>query len=121
MHPLIRKDRDHVTIAPLYRPLKAGDILLFFRADGKYVVHRLYRIQEDTVQTLGDGCLQPDAPIRMDSVWGIVTFLERGKIRCRLDSVTSRMAGRFWMAMLPVRRRMIPFWRTIRRKLHGRS
>ncbi len=49
MRPLIRKDRDLVTIVPLSRSLKIGDVVLFSRFDGSYVVHRLYKINGDCV------------------------------------------------------------------------
>ncbi len=104
MRPLIRKDRDLVIIVPLRRSPKIGDVVLFSRPDGSYVVHRLYKADGDTVQTLGDGCLRPDVPMPLASVCGLVTTVERGRCRLRLDTAAARLYGRIWMNLLPLHR-----------------
>lgn len=98
MQPLIRKGRDTVTIAPLHRPLKRGDVVLFYRADGAYVVHRLRRITGETLVTLGDNCWREDAPIPARRVLGIAVQAQRGKRTFSLDTPLSRGLGRCWMA-----------------------
>lgn len=103
MQPLVRKMRDIVTILPVSRPLRKGDIVLFRRADGVYVVHRLIRIEKDAVQTLGDNCPRPDAPLPISEVLGIVTHVQRGKRTLHVDTPSWRWAGRLWSAILPVR------------------
>lgn len=104
MQPLVRRLRDRVTIIPIRRPLRKGDIVLFQRADGVYVVHRLIAIGEQTVQTLGDNCPSPDSPIPVSSVLGIVTYVQRGKRRLHVDSSAWRLAGRIWSAIRPIRK-----------------
>lgn len=79
MEPLIRCKRDVVTIIPVDRALTAGQIVLFARGDGHYVVHRLYRINEAqrTVQTWGDNCFRPDEPVPISAVLGIAAACRR--------------------------------------------
>lgn len=79
MEPLIRCKRDVVTIVPTDRALTAGQIILFARGDGHYVVHRLYRINEaeQMVQTWGDNCFRPDEPVPVSAVLGIAVSLRR--------------------------------------------
>lgn len=123
MWPLIRIDRDHVTVVPLRRPLQRGDIVLFADDAGRYVVHRVWKLDEDCVITLGDHCVVPDAPLRHDQVWGLVTKLERGSHVIDLDTPAARLYGRFWMGTLPLRRvydLALNFARRIYRKLKGR-
>lgn len=103
MQPLIRRLRDHVTIYPLKRNLKKGDIVLFADDTGRYVVHRVIRLTPDKVITQGDHCRQPDRPLDHEQVWGLVTKLERGGRVISLDCFISRMFGRFWTAILPIR------------------
>lgn len=103
MRPLIRRGRDTVTILPVHRALKKGDIVLFKGGETRYVVHRIYKIQGESVQTFGDNCYKPDAWIPVQNVWGIVTRMERNGKTCSLDNQASRVFGRLWMLLHPVR------------------
>lgn len=103
MRPLIRRQQDMVTIVPLRRELRRGDIVLFADDAGRYVVHRVWRLAEAQVTTLGDHCRRPDPPLRRDQVWGLVIRVERGKRTLRVDQPVMRLLGRIWMALLPVR------------------
>lgn len=58
MEPLIRAERDKVLLAPLPdRPLLPGDIVLYRRANGQTVLHRICRVRKDGYDMLGDGQL----------------------------------------------------------------
>ena len=103
MRPLIRRDRDKVTIIPLNRELQIGDIVLFQGGPERYVVHRVYRIRDEFVQTLGDNCYNPDPWMKKAQVWGLVVRMERNGKIYPLDTEASRRWGRFWMAIHPVR------------------
>ena len=104
MRPLIRRGRDRVTIVPLTRPLKRGDVVLFEAPPGRYVVHRVYRLRDGFVQTLGDHCWNPDVWIPERQVLGQAVQAERGRMRIPLDSALARGWGCCWMALLPGRR-----------------
>jgi signal peptidase len=82
MRPLIRKGRDVVTIVPMDRSPKRGDIVLFpaKRLGGDYVLHRVVRVDGARLLTRGDSCAQPDGWIDADMVWGRAARVERGKL-----------------------------------------
>lgn len=104
MRPLIRRGRDRVTFVPLDRPLKRGDVALFEAPPGRYVAHRVYRLEDNRVQTLGDHCRNPDPWMPASAVLGLAVLLERNGRRIRLDHPAARLLGRVWMAGLPIRR-----------------
>lgn len=104
MRPLIRRNRDRVTIVPLARPLRLGDVVLFEYPAGRYVVHRVRRIRGEQVQTLGDHCWNPDAWMLRDCVLGMVVQAERNGRIIPLNHAPARVLGRIWMAGLPLRR-----------------
>lgn len=104
MRPLIRRNRDKVTILPLRRPVKKGDIVMFAAPNGRYVVHRVWKCSENRIITLGDHCTKPDAPLEADRIWGIVTRVERGDNLLPVDTPWARGLGRVWMATLPLRK-----------------
>ena len=102
MRPLIRRGRDPVTIVPLSRPLEKGDVVLF-RLGEKYIVHRVWKLEEGRVRTFGDNCWNPDPWIPESQVLGLVVKVSReGKIR-RLDTPEARRWGKAWMAIHPIR------------------
>lgn len=105
MRPLIRREKDEVTIQPLCRKLKRGDIVLFRSGYGRYVVHRVWKLREQQIQTLGDNCWEPDPWIPYDQVLGLAVCMKRNKRVIQLDHVVARSAGRVWMALRPLRNR----------------
>ena len=124
MQPLIRKQRDAVTVVPVGRTLRKGDIVLFARSDGAYVVHRVRKIKGETVLTLGDNCVDFDAPMPASQVWGLAVCLERNGKKIRLDSAFSRACGRLRMATRPVRllwKKLLRFGARTKRKLVGKN
>ena len=102
MRPLIRRRKDPVTVIPLRRALKKGDVVLF-HFGGKYVVHRVWKLQNGRVQTFGDNCWNPDAWVTEDQVLGLVVKYRRGGRAHRLDTPFARAWGRAWMAIHPLR------------------
>ena len=108
MRPLIRRGQDMVSIVPLKRPLKRSDVVLFEFPAGRYVVHRVYRLRDGQVRTLGDNCLIPEPWLPKTSVLGLVAQFERNGRVISLDSRLARAFGRVWMAGLPLRR---AYWR----------
>lgn len=105
MRPLIRRGCDPVTIAPLSRALKRGDVVLFENPPGRYVVHRVRRLKDGRVQTLGDNCWNPDPWMDEKQVLGQALQAERNGRRIPLDNRAARAFGRLWMMLLPVRNR----------------
>lgn len=108
MRPLIRRNRDAVTIQPLTRPLKRGDVVLFLSNTGQYVVHRVRKLRGQSVQTLGDNCWNPDPWMDAEQVLGIVISVKRNAQAWKLNTRLSRSLGRTWMALRPLRN----LWRT---------
>lgn len=104
MQPLIRRGIDPVTIVPLQRPLKKGDVILFKTNSGRYVVHRVWRLKDGTVCTLGDNCRNSDGWIPEESILGQAVCYSRNGRRYRLDTRSARIWGRVWMCLFPVRR-----------------
>ena len=115
MRPLIRKGKERVTILPLNRPLMIGDIVLFHDEENeRYVVHRVYRMNEEKVQTLGDFCVHPDRWMDASQVYGMVTEIHYDSRIFSTDSKFSRVLGCIWMKLLPIRPMYIKIHRGIR-------
>lgn len=102
MRPLIRRGKDPVTIVPLTRPPMKGDVVLF-RLGERYVVHRVWRLQEGLVQTFGDNCWNPEPWFPVQQVLGqVVRYVRNGRTH-QLDTPQARAWGRVWMGIHPIR------------------
>ena len=97
MEPLIRGWKDLVTIIPVTEKVQVGDIVLFRRKDGSYVVHRLYQIKGEWMQTWGDNCRFPDEPVPASSVLGIVCAVVKNGTNVLLNTDEQRKKGIRWM------------------------
>ena len=96
MRPLIRRGRDPVTIVPVGVALKKGDVALFTLGDGRYAVHRIWKLRGGFVRTLGDNCACPEPWFPREQVLGRAVRVDRDGRRIRLDTPAARMLGRAW-------------------------
>ena len=103
MRPLIRRGRDPVTIVPLQRTLKKGDVVLFNLGE-RYIVHRVWRLKPGWVRTFGDNCWNPEPWFPEEQVLGqVVRFIRNGRT-IRLDTPFARAWGRMWLSVHPIRK-----------------
>ena len=103
MWPLLRADRDSVIMVNPDRPLKKGDIITFLRSDGKNVTHRICKIDDQQIQTIGDNCDAPDEIITHDKVIGLVTHVNHNGREISMDSKRWQFYGKTMIATNPVR------------------
>ena len=69
MLPLLAGGRDRVTLGPVPERLRRGEVLLYRRADGSYVLHRLTGFGQDgTLVFCGDRQTEPERGIRPEQV-----------------------------------------------------
>ena len=103
MRPFIRRGKDPVTIVPLKRELMIGDVVLFELA-GRYVVHRVWKLQGSRVRTLGDNCWNPEPWFPQEQVLGLAVRYQRDGRVIPLDSPFARWQGRVWMTLHSIRK-----------------
>lgn len=97
MFPLVRMNRDYVTVVPLEGEPVIGDIVLFCEPlTNRYVVHRVWEMKNGQIRTWGDQCSAPDSWIPQDAVWGKITKIERGKKTIYTDPVKGIRWAKTW-------------------------
>lgn len=77
MRPLLRHLEDGVFIVPVER-IKRGDIVLFDRRNGRYVLHRVIRVRGDYFSMCGDNQWRMDRKLPAAQVVGRVQWIQRG-------------------------------------------
>lgn len=105
MTPLIRNQMDEVMVIPLKKNLKKGDIVLVDtgRQEHRFILHRIYKMTDNEVQTIGDGNLYPDAWVSRQAVLGYAVGMIRDGSWYDLEHGIWKMYGFLWQACLPVR------------------
>ncbi len=78
MYPFLHHRRDTVYLAKITEPLKRGDMILYRRASGQYVLHRIVRAGQGTYELLGDRQTVTEPGIRDSQVLAVVTAVRRG-------------------------------------------
>ena len=103
MWPLLRANQDSVRLIYPKRELQIGDIVLFHRADGKQIAHRICWMDETSLQTIGDNCDKPDGKFLRSQVFGLVTHVCRKGRLIYVDTKFWRFYGKFMIWSNPVR------------------
>lgn len=107
MLPFIRGDRDSVELHR-FESYKPGDIALCRLPEGRWVLHRIVRIEGDKVLLKGDGNLVGTERCLTDDIAGAVTFILKPlgrKVDCRSGKELEK--ARRWNARSYENRRII--------------
>ena len=114
MMPLLYNCRDTVELIPVSQQQKAGDIILYRRENGKYVLHRIIAVTEDGYICCGDNQAEREA-VRHAQLLAVVDgFIRNGK-RYTMDEIGYRLYTAAWVKLFPVRK----YYIAIRRRLGG--
>ncbi len=102
MQPLLYERQTHVMLSPPHT-FSGGDILLYLRPNGQYVLHRCIKRRGDICYMRGDhtyGLEKISAP----SVIGVVTHIYRkNKLFSVKESMPYRIYVRLWCLCYPMR------------------
>lgn len=104
MLPFLREDRDRVIMKKYYNQnLKKGDVLLFQRFNGDFVLHRIMEINEGIIVMLGDNQLSPEL-ISVDQVRAIAIKAVRKGREITPADWTWRFFSMYWRRWIFLRR-----------------
>lgn len=81
MRPFLVGGRDYVMLAECRgRKMRSGDVVLYRRADGKYILHRICRRKDREYYMAGDGQNVMEGPVFESQIQAVaVKFLRKGK------------------------------------------
>lgn len=88
MSPFLVHGRDTVYLTKVSRPLRKGDIVLYQRKGGAYILHRICAVEGDTFSIIGDAQTEIERGVARDQIFAVV---------CAADRKGKRQApGCFW-------------------------
>ena len=113
MLPFIIGGKESVILQQPKQP-QIGDVVLALVEDGRYVFHRIIRIEGDIVTLMGDGNLVGTERCTIANIKALATHVvdAKGKMH-QIDTPWRRRAVRLWWHLRPVRRYILAIYRRI--------
>ena len=104
MRPFLRSGEDLMRIqARGEERLRSGDVVLYRRDSGKYVLHRIVRVREKDYILCGDNCWQLEPGIRDDQILGVLTEVIRKGQPMDVAAFGYKVKVNLWWLLYPVR------------------
>jgi len=104
MFPFLTHGRDTVYLSRLTRPVRRGDVLLYRRDSGAYVLHRVFAVGEESFTMLGDNQLSPEPGIRHEQILAVSEQVIRKGKTLRAGDWGWEFFAKTWLKLYPVRR-----------------
>ena len=103
MTPFLVHRRDTVYLSKVDRPLKKGDMVLYQRMNGAYILHRVLKVAHDSYTMVGDAQTHPEPGIKMNQVRAVVTAVRRKDKLLQKGSFWWDFFEKVWIRMVPIR------------------
>ena len=103
MHPTLRDRLDTVYLKAAKGDLRKGDVILYRRENGSYILHRIYCCRDGLYDMVGDGQCSLEPDIRPDQILAVVTAVRRKGKLLKKGSVLWEFFEHAWLVLLPVR------------------
>ena len=123
MLPTLRHCRDLVELIPLTRALRRGDLILYQRANGAYILHRIVnKPSNGQFICAGDNQWEPETVCAEQVIALVDTYIRDGK-RIPVEKFSCKMWVNFWVAFFPMRKPFLKLRRSVGRwrRKHGGS
>ncbi len=120
MAPFLVDRRDTVYLSGIRRPLRRGDIVLYQRRSGAYILHRICRREGDTFTMVGDAQTQLERGICREQIFAVVTAAERKGRWQEPGCFWWNFFANVWIHMVPIRPVLLRAYR-FARKIFGRK
>lgn len=102
MLPMLRQDKDVITIVKKQGRCKKYDVALYRRGN-KYTIHRVVDVLPDGYVILGDNCMYKELDITDENILGVMVSFVRGKKEIAMDHWGQKLYARIWYWLYPIR------------------
>lgn len=104
MLPLIRPGKDVVVLKRVQELPEKYDVVLYRRANGKYILHRILDVKEEGYILCGDGQYVKEYKVHREQILGVMEGFYRNKTYVDVKSKGYRLYTRLWCMSLGVRK-----------------
>lgn len=117
MAPFLVHKRDQVWITKPDKPLGIGDIVLYQRASGAYILHRICAVNEDGYTLIGDAHKIRETGVRREQVFGIVVRAQRKGSLQEPGCFWWEFFARVWPRVIPIRSGLLRLYSNVKKLL----
>lgn len=103
MTPFLVHSRDTVYLSKVTRPLKRGDMILYRRDNGAYILHRICRVEASGYCLVGDAQTLIEKGVRPEQVLALVTAVRRKGKLLQPGSFWWDFFEKVWIHLIPLR------------------
>lgn len=104
MEPMIHQGQDQVILKPLPEKLKKYQMILYKRANGAFVLHRIVKVKKDSYIMRGDNQFVSETGICREQMIGIVSKIVKPEAEIDVESFGYRIKSAIWVESVFVRR-----------------
>lgn len=115
MGPFLAHGRDTVYLSRVDQPLKRGDMILYRRDSGQYVLHRIYQTGSGIYTLVGDAQTQLEPGIRLEQVLARVCMVRRKGRLLKHGSLCWKFFEHVWIRLVPLRPRIMALYARVSR------
>lgn len=116
MIPFLVGKRDIVYLRLPYRKLRKGDIVLFTRLGGDYVLHRIKKVCKDGYYIIGDRQTKAEGPVSAEQIRLLAV---KAKIKGKLvteKSLKWKFYSKIWNNLVFLRPLIFSFLKTLKKR-----
>lgn len=118
MAPFLVHGRDTVYLSRITRPLERGDVVLYRRDNGSYILHRIHRVHGSLFTMAGDAHWGLETGIRREQILAVMTSARRkGKLQ-RPGCFWWEFFRKPWLTLLPLRRPITGLYTALKGSAH---
>lgn len=116
MYPLFMHKRDSVILTRCNKyTLKTGDIALYKRDNGQYVLHRIVKVNKNSYDLCGDHQYLIEKKLPKEKIIAVVKAFERKGKRYSCDTFAYGLYWRLWVFSMPYRSLLYSIYNRLRR------
>ena len=117
MTPFLIHRRDRVLLAPLTDEPSRGDVVMYQRTDGQYVLHRIVGVTPERTYVLcGDAQVEREFGVAREQIFARVKAIERKGKWIYPGSFFWFFFAQVWSRMIPLRQELLICYRVVRGK-----
>ena len=116
MYPFLAGKRDEAVLTKVPTKLERGDICVFRRENGKYIIHRIHHIDKNGgIYMVGDAQSELEGPLDKAQMVAFAKALVRKGKEVPCDDRLYRFKWKCWMLLRPVRPLIIRVFNFLRK------
>lgn len=104
MTPFLFHQKDTICFREPDRPLRKGDMVFYERKDGRFVMHRIYKVKTEGLYIVGDAQKEIEGPVDRDQIFAIVTKAQRRGKWIGPGDFWWEFFEHIWIRLVPFRR-----------------